>query len=50
MDALPGRRMQDHDIFMAGLTVAEYFALHLEIERELGHYEQEVRPDAIPAR
>lgn len=63
MNALSeGRRMQDDDMFMAGLTVAEYFALpdseqarlweeeHLEVERELGYYEQEVQPDALPAR
>ena len=62
MDALPeGRRMQDDDMFMAGLTVAEFFALpdesrarlwdkeHFEVEQELGYYEQEVRPDALPA-
>jgi len=62
MDALSeGRRMQDDDMFIAGLTVAEYFALpdseqarlweeeHLEVERELGYYEQEVQPDALPA-
>jgi len=63
MDALSeGRRMQDDDMFIAGLTVAEYFALpdseqarlweeeHLEVERELGYEEIEVQPDALPAR
>ena len=62
LDALPeGRRMQDDDMFIAGLTVAEYFALpdseqarlweeeHLEVERELGYEEIEVQPDALPA-
>ena len=63
LDALPERRpMQDDDIFLFDVTVGEFFSLpepkkarlweeaHIEAERELGHREQEVRPDAIPAR
>lgn len=54
--------LQDEAPFLAGLTVAEFFALpeaeqnriwaeaHLEAERNLGNREQHVRPDALPAR
>jgi hypothetical protein len=60
-DALPERRpMRDDDLFLDGLTVAEFFALpeakqahiwsqaHIEAERELGNYEQP--DDAVTLR
>jgi hypothetical protein len=54
--------LQDNTPFLAGLTVAEFFALpeaeqdriwaeaHQEVERQLNHREQQVEPDALPAR
>lgn len=54
--------MQDDDPFVGGLTVAEFFALpevdqdriwseaHLEAEDRIGDQEQDVQPDALPAR
>lgn len=64
MAKLPDSRpMRDDDPFIAGLTVAEFFALpeeeqerlwdeaHLEADRELGsNRERSVRPDALSAR
>ena len=60
---LPERRpMQDHDPFLSGLTVAQFFALpegdqdriweqaHAEAEHALAGHEQDVRRDALPAR
>ncbi len=60
MDALPEQRpLQDDDLFLAELTVAEFFALpeaeqdrlwqeaHRAAERKLGRHEQPVRPDAL---
>ncbi|MFN8456822.1 MAG: hypothetical protein U0401_19510 [Anaerolineae bacterium] len=50
------------DIFLNNLTMAEFFALseaeqdhlwqeaHVATERTMNHFEQPVRPDAIPAR
>jgi hypothetical protein len=54
--------MQDDDPFVGELTVAEFFALpevdqdriwseaHLEAEDRMGDQEQDVQPDALPAR
>jgi hypothetical protein len=63
IEALPEQNpLQDHDLFLGELTVAEFFALpeseqarlwqeaHRAAEQELGNYEQPVRPDALPAR
>jgi hypothetical protein len=63
IEALPSpRAMQENDIFLGGLTVAQFFALpepeqarlwqeaHQAVEQELGRYEHPVRPDALPAR
>ena len=62
METLPGRHMQDDDIFIAGLTITEFSVLperekarlwkeeHLDVEQELGYHEQEIRSDAVPAR
>jgi len=56
------RPLQDNDPFLAGLTVAEFFALpeeeqarlwdqaHAEAWREIQGHEQPVRADALPAR
>ena len=63
IENLPEQRpIQDDDIFLGNLTVAEFFSLpemeqarlwqeaHIAAERELGNDEQPVRPDALPAR
>ena len=54
--------MQDDDIFIGGLTVADFFALpeqeqdrlwreaHAEVERAQDQPERSVKPDALPAR
>ncbi|MEJ5309327.1 MAG: hypothetical protein WHX52_06115 [Anaerolineae bacterium] len=63
MAALPeARPLRDNDIFLGGLTVAEFFAApeaeqariwdtaHTEALQALDDYEHPIRPDAVSAR